>query len=111
MKKGLIIGIIVVAACCAVAFGVYHQMLRTAQMRAALAIYAKESVGGAEPALQIKQDIDSLYRGSPYPLLRGFLRLIFGILAQKPFMGQLYNNEVCLIPVCDWHRQWHMPIN
>ena len=43
--------------------------------------------------------------------LRGLLRLIFGILAQKPFMGQLYNNEVCLIPVCDWHRQWHLPIN
>ena len=43
--------------------------------------------------------------------LRGLLRLIFGILAQKPFMGQLYNNEVCLVPVCDWHRQWHLPIN
>ena len=43
--------------------------------------------------------------------LRGLLRLIFGILGQKPFMGQLYNKEVCLVPVCDWHRQWHLPIN
>ena len=43
--------------------------------------------------------------------LRGLLRLIFGILGQKPFRGQLYNNEVCLVPVCDWHRQWHLPIN
>ena len=36
MKKGLIIGIIAVAACCAVAFGVHHEMRRTAQMRAAV---------------------------------------------------------------------------
>ena len=36
MKKGLIIGIIVVTACCAVAFGVHHEMRRTAQMRTAL---------------------------------------------------------------------------
>ena len=36
MKKGLIIGIIAVAACCAVAFGVHHEMRRTAQMRTAL---------------------------------------------------------------------------
>ena len=43
--------------------------------------------------------------------LRGLLRLIFGILGQKPFRGQLYNNEVCLVPVCDWHRQWHLAIN
>ena len=43
--------------------------------------------------------------------LRGLLRLIFGILGQKPFRGQLYNNEVCLVPVCDWHRQWHILIN
>ena len=43
--------------------------------------------------------------------LRGLLRLFFGILGQKPFMGQLYNNEVCLVPVFDWHRQWHLPIN
>ena len=43
--------------------------------------------------------------------LRGLLRLIFGILGQKPFMGQLYNNEVCLVPVCDRHRQWHILIN
>lgn len=43
--------------------------------------------------------------------LRGLLRLFFGILAQKPFMGQLYNNEVCLVPVCDRHRQWHILIN
>jgi hypothetical protein len=42
--------------------------------------------------------------------LRGLLRLIFGILGQKPFRGQLYNKEVCLVPVCDWHRQWHLPI-
>ena len=34
-----------------------------------------------------------------YPTPRGLLRLIFGILGQKPFIGQLYNNEVCLIPV------------
>ena len=40
--------------------------------------------------------------------LRGLLRLIFGILGQKPFMGQLYNNEVCLIPVCDFHKQWNV---
>ena len=32
MKKGLIIGIIAVAACCAVAFGVHHEMRRTAQI-------------------------------------------------------------------------------
>ena len=36
MKKGLIIGIIAVAAGCAVALDVHHQMRRTAQMRAAL---------------------------------------------------------------------------
>ena len=36
MKKGLIIGIIVVTACCSVAFGVHHEMRRTAQMRTAL---------------------------------------------------------------------------
>ena len=36
MRKGLIIGIIAVTACCAVAFGVHHEMRRTAQMRAAL---------------------------------------------------------------------------
>ena len=39
MKKGLIIGIIAVAACCAVAFGVHHEMRRTAQMRTALAAF------------------------------------------------------------------------
>ena len=33
MKEVLIIGIIVVTACCAVAFGVHHEMWRTAQMR------------------------------------------------------------------------------
>ena len=43
--------------------------------------------------------------------LRGLLRLFFGILGQKPFMGQLYNNEVCLVPDFDWHRQWHLPLN
>ena len=36
MKKGLIIGIVAVIACCAVAFGVHHEMRRTAQMRAAV---------------------------------------------------------------------------
>ena len=36
MKKGLIIGIVAVIACCAVALGVHHQMRRAAQMRAAL---------------------------------------------------------------------------
>ena len=36
MKRGLTIGIVAVIACCAVAFGVHHQMRRTAQMRAAL---------------------------------------------------------------------------
>ena len=36
MKKGLIIGIVAVIACCAVAFSVHHEMRRTAQMRAAL---------------------------------------------------------------------------
>ena len=36
MKKGLIIGIVAVIACCAVAFGVHHEMRRTAQMRASL---------------------------------------------------------------------------
>ena len=36
MKKGLIIGIVAVIACCAVAFGVHHQIQRTAQMRAAV---------------------------------------------------------------------------
>ena len=36
MKKGLIIGIVAVIACCAVAFGVHHEIQRTAQMRAAL---------------------------------------------------------------------------
>ena len=36
MKKGLIIGIVAVIACCAVALGVHHQIHRTAQMRAAL---------------------------------------------------------------------------
>lgn len=39
MKKGLIIGIIAVIACCAVAFGVHHEMRRTAQMRTALAAF------------------------------------------------------------------------
>ena len=39
MKKGLIIGIIAVAACCAIAFGVHHEMRRTAQMRTALAAF------------------------------------------------------------------------
>ena len=36
MKRGLTIGIVAVIAGCAVAFGVHHQMQRTAQMRAAL---------------------------------------------------------------------------
>ena len=36
MKKSLVIAILAVIACCAVAFGVHHQMRRTAQMRAAL---------------------------------------------------------------------------
>ena len=39
MRKGLIIGITVVAACCAVAFGVHHEMRRTAQMRTTLAAF------------------------------------------------------------------------
>lgn len=43
--------------------------------------------------------------------LRGLLRLISEILGQKPTMRQLYNKEVCLVPVCDRHRQWHLPIN
>ena len=36
MKRGLTIGIVAVIACCAIAFGVHHQMRRTAQMRAAV---------------------------------------------------------------------------
>ena len=36
MKRGLTIGIVAVIACCAVAFGVHHEMRRTAQMRAAV---------------------------------------------------------------------------
>ena len=36
MKRGLTIGIVAVIACCAVAFGVHHEMRRTAQMRTAL---------------------------------------------------------------------------
>ena len=36
MKKGLTIGIVAVIAGCVVAFGVHHEMRRTAQMRAAL---------------------------------------------------------------------------
>ena len=36
MKKGLIIGIVAVIACCAVAFGVHQEMRRTAQMRTTL---------------------------------------------------------------------------
>ena len=39
MKKGLIIGIFAVIAGCAVAFGVHHQIQRTAQMRASLAAF------------------------------------------------------------------------
>ena len=43
--------------------------------------------------------------------LRGLLRLIFEFLGQKPIMGQLYNNEVSLVPVFACHRQWHLKIN
>lgn len=36
MKRNLVIGIFAVIAGCAVAFGVHHEIQRTAQMRAAL---------------------------------------------------------------------------
>ena len=40
--------------------------------------------------------------------LRGLLRLILGILGQKPIMGQLYNNEAKLVPVYAYYRLWHL---
>ena len=43
--------------------------------------------------------------------LRGLLRLISGILGLKPIMGQVYNKEVCLVPVYADHRHWHLTIN
>ncbi|MBR1665364.1 MAG: hypothetical protein IJ699_03965 [Bacteroidaceae bacterium] len=39
MKRNLVIAILAVIAGCAVAFGVHHQMRRTAQMRASLAAF------------------------------------------------------------------------
>ena len=81
------------------AFGTSKRVYRANNIRAKLDETADTWIGACFFAKNVMK------------FLRGLLRLIFGILGQKPFMGQLYNNEVCLVPVCDRHRQWHILIN